>query len=453
MNHFMGKFLLCIFVLCCLNSHSFAENRALIIGIAEYENVDGNMLEPLVDVQLMVGIASQLGFQDEQKRLLLNENATRENILQTIQTWLVDGVTSEDKIFLYYSGHGLLVMDDDNCYEAFIPYEGIGNNALSSNDISDVLSLSPAAEILTILDSGFVPSTFEYDKSTSPTSCYDLVDSMKQKDEKERVLMLQAASQGELAFGAMNSTTDRGSLFTQSLVAKLTNTDNITFEELIAAVETIMVEKFNDIIDNNNTRFSPPHPTIKGPTELRVQNIYTFASQSIERTDTSSTITLSQFIDNLQLNSSFEVRVTADKSTLRLGELLNLNIYSEESGYLYIYDYGVSGNLTLLSPNEFTPEPYPIRANETVRLPGASASFQLPAIEPVGASRIVAIVSSKKLSANQNLLCNYSVTFSFCSSSSSSNSNMATVEDVTEEIVSATNHTFGFGEEYVTVTY
>ena len=80
--------------------------RALLIGIDAYRNVS-NLVGPVNDAMLMHEfITSGLGFDPGDVRLLLNAEATRDNILRDLDEWIVDGTRPGDEVFLFFSGHG-----------------------------------------------------------------------------------------------------------------------------------------------------------------------------------------------------------------------------------------------------------------------------------------------------------------------------------------------------------
>ena len=80
--------------------------RALLIGIDAYRNVS-NLVGPVNDAMLMRDfVTSGLGFDPGDVRLLLNAEATRDNILRELDEWIVDGTRPGDEVFLFFSGHG-----------------------------------------------------------------------------------------------------------------------------------------------------------------------------------------------------------------------------------------------------------------------------------------------------------------------------------------------------------
>ncbi len=82
-------------------------NRALLVGINKYP---GQPLNGCVnDVQDMANfLVSHCGFAMDDIRLLVDERATKEAIVERLH-WLITGVKAGDRILFHYSGHGAQV--------------------------------------------------------------------------------------------------------------------------------------------------------------------------------------------------------------------------------------------------------------------------------------------------------------------------------------------------------
>lgn len=104
----------CFFTCACLQSaQAEGVKRALLIGIDEYQLVSdlrgtGN------DVALMQRVlASKLGYEMRNIKVLRDEQATRTGILRAIRQHLIEPAKPDDHIFLHYSGHGSQLRDVD----------------------------------------------------------------------------------------------------------------------------------------------------------------------------------------------------------------------------------------------------------------------------------------------------------------------------------------------------
>ena len=87
--------------------------KALIVGINEYENPDNNLSGCVPDALDMAETLKSLGFPPTRIKLLLNEQATTEGILEGLD-WLIKDALDNDVLIFYYSGHGSQVADLNN---------------------------------------------------------------------------------------------------------------------------------------------------------------------------------------------------------------------------------------------------------------------------------------------------------------------------------------------------
>jgi hypothetical protein len=104
------------------------DRRALLIGINNYPDPE-NVLEGCVnDVYLMSSVLQESGFKPEEIRVVLNERATTQGIMERL-TWLLDGVREEDERVLFFSGHGAQIPgygakgEPDRVDECLVPYD------------------------------------------------------------------------------------------------------------------------------------------------------------------------------------------------------------------------------------------------------------------------------------------------------------------------------------------
>ncbi|MBY5409654.1 trypsin-like serine protease [Rhizobium leguminosarum] len=86
---------------------SSAGDRALLIGIDDYEMSEAKLTGSATDVKAMqVFLVKTLAYRPEQIHTLTNRKATREAILAEIDDWLVRQSTPGSRVFLYFSGQG-----------------------------------------------------------------------------------------------------------------------------------------------------------------------------------------------------------------------------------------------------------------------------------------------------------------------------------------------------------
>ncbi len=95
-----------------LTTPLLAADRALIVGVGEYQDSSIRGLAGIdLDVNIMKDVAELLGFGDDEIRVLSDSQATSENIEEGIRSWL-GSAGPNDKVLLYYSGHGAFIPDE-----------------------------------------------------------------------------------------------------------------------------------------------------------------------------------------------------------------------------------------------------------------------------------------------------------------------------------------------------
>ncbi|MCH8293465.1 caspase family protein [Candidatus Poribacteria bacterium] len=156
-----------VFFVLLLSSQSLlADKWALLIGVNEYI-YDGipDLKGCETDVELMRKVlTTKYGFPKENIGLILSEKATKENIVAALKEWLIEKPKAGDIVILYYSGHGVQIVDtsgdeEDGFDEAFCPTDVKPNeskteflNVLLDDELDELLSQIPTDNVTVILD-------------------------------------------------------------------------------------------------------------------------------------------------------------------------------------------------------------------------------------------------------------------------------------------------------------
>ncbi|HUU06514.1 MAG TPA: caspase family protein [Patescibacteria group bacterium] len=135
---------------------------ALIIGISKYKNVSMNLQYADKDARLFHDSLIKFGsVPKDHIKLVLNENANRESIRKYITGWLNSNSKKDDKVIIFFSGHGTQDIDDDNDEEDGFD-EFIVPNDYDDNDITSAIrddefaywvSKNKSENILVVFDS------------------------------------------------------------------------------------------------------------------------------------------------------------------------------------------------------------------------------------------------------------------------------------------------------------
>lgn len=132
-----------------------AEKKALIIGINDYQNLPFFSKEKKTEIEDLQGpvndahtmkniLLSLFGFREDNILMVLDKNATRDNIINNFKSWLINGTKEGDMVFFYYSGHGTQVPDqnfdeEDGLDEALCPYDVVPEGARNIDEAKIIL--------------------------------------------------------------------------------------------------------------------------------------------------------------------------------------------------------------------------------------------------------------------------------------------------------------------------
>jgi len=132
---------------------------ALIIGVEEFEGMEYPESDCIDEDALSIyeTLVSSINWDEENIKLLLNENATKENIHSAIE-WLDEKETENDVVLFYFSGQGwkmpLLHIFKGNAY--IVPYDNSDWNydehKISDVDLDGWLAELESDNIVVILD-------------------------------------------------------------------------------------------------------------------------------------------------------------------------------------------------------------------------------------------------------------------------------------------------------------
>lgn len=120
--------------------YSPGERYALVIGISKYKNHKNNLKYAQKDATDFQNALLKFGmFKKDNTRLLVNKDASRENIRKSLEGWLKSKLKKNDLLVIYFSGHGTQIPDnngdeDDGLDECLVPYD------FDTEDISSVIT-------------------------------------------------------------------------------------------------------------------------------------------------------------------------------------------------------------------------------------------------------------------------------------------------------------------------
>lgn len=102
-----------LFLLGLASNISDAADRALIVGIGNYQMKGAALPGIDLDISAAVRAAQIMGFDDRNITILRDHEATLAALEFSIERDLVHGVSADDRVFFYYSGHGSQIPDEN----------------------------------------------------------------------------------------------------------------------------------------------------------------------------------------------------------------------------------------------------------------------------------------------------------------------------------------------------
>lgn len=199
---------------------------ALVIGIANYHNINNLPLTVLKDAQdiynLMVD-PLHCGYSPENVQLLLDEQASQASLRQALAN-LSKRSNPESTVFLYISSHGGQVESGAYAGEYLLPIdtvytsgESVAQTAISGNELTQALRAIPSRKVIVIFDcchSGGIGQPKEPMAPTLKTGLPDsYYDALKQGQGRVILASSRSSEYSYVLPGASNS------LFTQHLLA------------------------------------------------------------------------------------------------------------------------------------------------------------------------------------------------------------------------------------------
>ena len=383
-------------------------DRALIVGITEYKNIK-NLKGIGYDVGMAGKIAEMLAFDPSQIKVLTGKQATKSNIKNAFATWLKEGVSRNDRIFFYFSGHGGRVADkngdeSDGQDEFITTYDITGSvkdgGYIIDDDLSLWLSNIESQHKIVMLDScnsGTATKSLAiakmgnlklYSKLLNLTdNPHSFSSSKNLSDEKgnfiegaQHQITLSAARDFEEA-----QATDIGSLFTLGFYNAL---EQATQKGQSPSANNLVNQAAAFIKENLSEDRDKMHkPGVFGDQSMANQPLMIKVSRNSQGPNWQE---LKQMARLGQL-----IKASSNKTDYNEGEVITFNVEIPTSGYLNVLSVDAHDEVTVLYPNIYAKDNH-ISAGD-VKFPSGLMPFEIEAIKPKGDSLTVFVVTTQAI--------------------------------------------------------
>ena len=431
-------------LLACAPQAAKTQDRALLIGIGNYQQTPPRRLEgPPNDLAAFKSaLLGKLGFKEDQLRVLQDEKATKAAILKGLDE-LVAKTGPGDKVVLYYSGHGEEMPDKDGDEkrddpgddqdEALLAYDVAASDQdkshwISDDELGERLAKLQGRKVLAVFDachSGLVTRggdmDFDYDDAKEPgwgkpkpsqrggqtptQPQTGIVDGGKDLD---MAAFFAVASQQKAIDDTLSDPAKPHSVFTevwtQGIVAGKAdrNTDGqISYQELLEYARQ-GTEAYCQAHPKTKACKTQPSPILQIDTALLSHDVLSFgqAAPATPLKDTEAVL--------LNHGNAAGLRLAIEGgATLRPGQPVRYRVQAGREGRLLVFDLRQDGQLVPLYPPDppqgYVPkicrQPPPaerIQAGQAVLIPPpplpGCAPLEIVASEPPGPGKLVAVL-------------------------------------------------------------
>ena len=434
------------------NQDERREGRALLIGIDRYRHVSP-LIGTVNDAHVMkTYVSSHLGFDGRDVRMLLDAEATRENILGAIEEWLIDGTGEGDDVFLYYSGHGFQQLDEnadesDRLDETLVPVDvtidpdGVPRGMIADDEVGALLAQLPGRRVHVVIDACHSGTSDRFAVMDAEEASWRYVKTPRGPDGAPLRIGSARVDAGALtrrpgAQEAFVSTKDPGinrlditvwaavradqkalvdeevpsepgSVFTRRLLwgARDGKADGDGDGDGIvsrAELHAYLVRESEAYCERHARRCGNGlTPQLHAETGTMDREAFApgqaFVSAGSE-TAVAKDI-LVRRAERLVAASEQGVQLDIEPgTTLAVGSSVDIVVESQRDGHLIVLDIDPKGRMVQIFPNAFSERsgvPDRVRAGESLRIPGTDGGFRFSVEPPAGEGMLLAVVTEQ----------------------------------------------------------
>ena len=134
---------------------------ALIIGVKDYQGGTPSKYSDRDAESFKIYATTALKVPERRVKTLINQEATRINILRAVDLWLKSEVSTKTRVYIFYSGHGLASSDGETGY--LLPYDGdatyLSETAINLKSLFQRVELLKPRDVVAFLDSCYSGQT------------------------------------------------------------------------------------------------------------------------------------------------------------------------------------------------------------------------------------------------------------------------------------------------------
>lgn len=236
----------------------YNKSRALIIGINKYQHA-----QPLDyatnDADAIAGVlGNQYDFREEDIMRLKDSEASRNNILEAFHKYTQEGTSPDDKLVIFFAGHGHTVSGNRGEVGFLVPVDGDRDNTATLIRWDELIlnsELISAKHILFIMDACYGGLAF---KRALPTGTMRFLKDMCQRLARQ---VLTAGKANEVVSDSGGPIPEH-SVFTGHLIEALKG--KAETEKGIITANGVMAYVYNKVANDHRSQQTPHYGSIDG---------------------------------------------------------------------------------------------------------------------------------------------------------------------------------------------
>ncbi len=394
-----------------------AADKALIVGVGHYQMSSINLPGIDIDVGMAKEIASYLGISESNTKVLMDDQASEANVRQVLSGWLTQNVSSDDRVFIYFSSHGTQVPDEnsdetDGKDEAIVLYDASreSSKGLYIDDVfGEDIKRIPSRHVIIMVDachSGTGTKALQMGSNSfnvmngkrkfvqlfNPGSFnknYNLPPTRGKKSLEVTAVTDGASGNGDnyVAFAAAQddeqsiATASKGSLFTLAFsdafkTARGNSTSSITLANVFRDTQ--------QTLSNSGVSF---HPVVSGNIAIADESVAVRDNTGGSSGNGPVWNQVASLVDN-------SLTLTAP-AVAKEGDAVSFSVDVPAEGYLNIVMVGPKDDAMVLFPNERHQDNHVSPGQLTV--PTAKMNFRIKARAPYGKTLVAAFLTRERV--------------------------------------------------------
>ncbi|TWE08741.1 putative caspase-like protein [Neobacillus bataviensis] len=305
---------------------TYTNSWALVIGINEYKNVN-NLSYACNDAVAIAKILKETyQFPEENVTLLLDEDASKANIMSMFLKFANDKVQVDDRIIIFYAGHGHTMMGRRGDIGYLVPHDGSPDDLstfIRWDDLTKNSELIRAKHILYIMDACY--SGLAITRSLQPGSVRFLRDMLKRNSRQ----VLTAGKANEVVADS-NGPIPGHSIFTGHLVQALEG--NASNGDGVLTANGVMSYIYEKVSNDMYSEQTPHYGFLEGDGDFIFKAPILENLPEVEEVETDYLIEIPAVLQERSIKKIEEIIeetkefLTESKSRIKLDELVNYEL-------------------------------------------------------------------------------------------------------------------------------